>query len=249
MRIAIDAPAKRPLTPNEKKVYDLLRKGYTPQEVAREIHMPLGDEFFCNVHDVTCDTVRHLITSIREKGYTINEEEKPMPKYTAAQKAEVIKLYKSGMKTGQIANKMKNINPKTIASWITEYRKSTEFAIENARPLADSLEKENEPAQAATCTDSGVENIGNVSTPIINEKTEVVKSRAYSDLTISAVYDAITHKRCEIANLTREIDRRFAAIDKVKEMIGRLDNIRAYAEFELDTMLEDYSAMCGEVAE
>ncbi len=251
MRFTIDAPAKRPLTPNEKRVYDLLRQGLNAREVARKLHMPYGDGFLCNVHDVTCDTVRHLVTSIREKGYTTNEneEEKPMAKYTAAQKAEVIKLYKSGMKTGQIAIKMKGVNPKTMASWITEYRKSTESAIENSKPLADSLEKENEPVQAATCADSGVENLEIVSTPIINEKTEVVKSRAYSNLTISAVYEAITQKRCEIANLTREIDRRYVVIDKIKEAIDRLGNIRAYAEFELDTMLEDYSALCGEVAE
>ena len=234
MRFTIDAPAKRSLSPTEKKVYNLLLGGNTPKEVAKITRLPYGTEnTFC--FDPTIPTIRNIITAIREKGWEIpepnkNKEEIEMPKGTkiSPEKAAKIKALRSeGKSFYQIEE-------------ITGVSRSAAQRI---------CSKENEPVQAATCTDSGVDNIGNVSTPIINEKTEVVKSRTYSDLTISAVYDAITQKRCEIANLTREIDKRFAAIDKVKEMIGRLDNIRAYAEFELDTMLEDYAALCGEVAE
>lgn len=167
-----------------------------------------------------------------------------MQKYTAAQKAEVIKLYKSGMKTGQIVIKMKGVNPKTIATWITEYRKSTEFAIENAKPLADSLEKENEPAQAATCTDSGVENIGNVSTPIINEKTEVVK-RVFSESILDATYKLICDKQNEILAYNKKLEDMYKAQDTINNRIDATNDMIMYAEQELDRLWEDYAALCG----
>lgn len=225
-----------------------------------------------------------------------------MPKYTAAQKAEVIKLYKSGMKTGQIAIKMKGVNPKTIASWITEYRKSTEFAIENSKPLADSLEKENEealieessnatladdfdpcemmlaetppivvnadtdikalqkawdeyetkqknePAQAATCTDSGVENLDSISTPIINEKTEVVK-RVFSESILDATYKLICDKQNEILAYNKKLEDMYKAQDTINSRIDATNDMIMYAEQELDRLWEDYAALCGEVSE
>lgn len=252
MRIAIDAPAKRSLSPTEKKVYNLLQGGNTPKEVAQITRLPYGAEStFC--FDPTIPTIKNIITAIREKGWEIpepnkNKEEIEMPKYTAAQKAEVIELYKSGMKTGQIANKMKNINPKTIASWITEYRKSTEFAIEISKPLADSLEKENEPAQAATCTDSGVENIGNVSTPIINEKVEVVK-RVFSESILDAAYKLICDKQNEILAYNKKLEGMYKALETINARIAATDDMILYAEQELDRLWEDYAALCGEVAE
>lgn len=122
----IDAPLFRPLTPNEQKVYSLLRMGYTPKEVARQLHMPYGDEFFCNVHDVTCDTVRHLITSIREKGWEIpqenEEEDEDVQKYTDKQKEKALQLFEQGMKPMAIAEKMK-IKYKTVSKWTCDYKK------------------------------------------------------------------------------------------------------------------------------
>lgn len=126
----IDAPAVRSLNPNEQKVYSLLRMGYTPKEVARQLHMPYGDEFFCNVHDVTCDTVRHLITSIREKGWEISEnedeEDKDVAKYTEKQKEKVYKLYDEGKTPKEISIKMK-LPYKSVWKWCDTYKKKKQF--------------------------------------------------------------------------------------------------------------------------
>lgn len=68
MRVAIDAPARRSLTPNEQRVYKLLQEGLEPSEVARRLHMVLRISNLANKHDVPSDTVMGLMTSIREKG-------------------------------------------------------------------------------------------------------------------------------------------------------------------------------------
>lgn len=41
MKIAIDPPAKRSLSPNEQRVLGLLREGLEPLEIARQLHMAL----------------------------------------------------------------------------------------------------------------------------------------------------------------------------------------------------------------
>ncbi len=66
MRIAIDAPTKRSLSPTEKKVYNLLQEGNTPKEVAKITRLPYGTEntFY---FDPTIPTIKNIITAIREK--------------------------------------------------------------------------------------------------------------------------------------------------------------------------------------
>lgn len=66
MRFTIDAPAKRSLSPTEKKVYNLLLGGNTPKEVAKITRLPYGTEnTFC--FDPTIPTIKNIITAIREK--------------------------------------------------------------------------------------------------------------------------------------------------------------------------------------
>lgn len=81
MRVTIDLPAKRSLTPNEQRVYKLLQEGLEPLEVARRLHMALKISNLANRHDVPPDTVKGLMASIREKGWEIpNKEENNMAK-------------------------------------------------------------------------------------------------------------------------------------------------------------------------
>ncbi len=108
--------------------------------------------------------------------------------------------------------------------------------------------KENEPAQAATCTDSGVENIGNVSTPIINEKTEVVK-RVFSESILDAAYKLICDKQNEILAYNKKLEGMYKAQDTINSRIDATNDMIMYAEQELDRLWEDYSVLCGEVAE
>lgn len=72
MRIAIDAPSVRSLSANEKMVYQFLKQGLTPIEIARRMKLPVGQNSFSdNRYDVPCETITRLITSIREKGWDI----------------------------------------------------------------------------------------------------------------------------------------------------------------------------------
>lgn len=104
MRISIDAPARRSLTPNETRVYNLLQEGLEPLEVARKLHMSLQISNLANRHDVPPDTVMGLMTSIREKGWEIpkiNKEENTMSRgqKTPVEKVREISVLKDEDKT------------------------------------------------------------------------------------------------------------------------------------------------------
>lgn len=221
MRVPINAPTVRSLNPNEQKVYSLLRMGYTPKEVARQLHMPYGDEFFCNVHDVTCDTVRHLITSIREKGWEISEneeEDEDVQKYTDKQKEKVYKLYDEGKTPKEISIKLK-LPYKNVWKWCDTYKKQNAQEFTKAEladmeghpvPTAETSpqemvisaeehteihqfkDKKEEPVSAATDTDSESEPLGKNSDPIITENAEVVK---LPEALPTVVFDAILEKK------------------------------------------------------
>ena len=97
MRVAIDAPVRRFLTPNEQRVYKLLQEGLEPLEVARKLHVALRISNLANIHDVPPDTVMGLMTSIREKGWEtpkINKEEDNMSR---GQKTPVEKVHEIGV--------------------------------------------------------------------------------------------------------------------------------------------------------
>lgn len=124
MRIEINAPAIRPLSPNEQKVYSLLRLGFEPKEIAEQIKMPLSCSWKSNSHDVSPDTVLGIIADIRAKGHDIpdfNEEDDNM-KYTAKQKQKALKLFDEGMSPPEIARRLK-INYKSVSRWTCDYKK------------------------------------------------------------------------------------------------------------------------------
>lgn len=68
MRIAIDAPAVRSLSANEKMVYRFLKDGLTPEQIGKRMSISVGRGFLQdNRYDVANETVCGLISSIREK--------------------------------------------------------------------------------------------------------------------------------------------------------------------------------------
>lgn len=211
----IDAPTVRSLNPNEQKVYSLLRMGYTPKEVARQLHMPYGDEFFCNVHDVTCDTVRHLITSIREKGWEIpqenEEEDEDVQKYTDKQKEKALQLFEQGMKPMAIAEKMR-IKYKTVSKWTCDYKKQKAELdavdlVENE--CAEIKAQKEEPASAATDTDSESESLGKNSDIIIPENTEIVK---LPEALPTVVFDAILEKKDAVLKMIADEEQHLKSL-------------------------------------
>lgn len=97
MRVAIDVPARRSLTPNEQRVYKLLQEGLEPLEVARKLHMALRISNLANIHDVPPDTVMGLMTSIREKGWEIPKINKEEDNMSRGQKTPVEKVHEIGV--------------------------------------------------------------------------------------------------------------------------------------------------------
>lgn len=97
MRVAIDVPARRSLTPNEQRVYKLLQEGLEPLEVARKLHMAMRISNLANIHDVPPDTVMGLIASIREKGWEIPKINKEEDNMSRGQKTPVEKVHEIGV--------------------------------------------------------------------------------------------------------------------------------------------------------
>ena len=258
----IDAPPVRPLTPNEQKVYSLLRMGYTPKEVARQLHMPYGDEFFCNVHDVTCDTVRHLITSIREKGWEIpqeNEEEgEDVQKYTDKQKEKAVELVDSGMAQAEVAKKLK-ISRQTISLWVVMRRKQEQFEQNidegSKAELAETVpeefvvnkDKKEEPASAATDTDSMVESFGKESTDIIPENIPAVKGRYFSDDTCEAIVERLKLLYGELDEISMQMIKKIEAIKKINASIDELDSVACGIQFRIQELEADLVVIAGGV--
>ena len=101
MRVAIDPPVRRPLTPNETRVYKLLQEGLEPLEVAWRLHMSLQISNLANRHDVPPDTVMGLITSIREKGWEIPDYNKEENNMSRGQKTPVEKVHEISVLKGE----------------------------------------------------------------------------------------------------------------------------------------------------
>lgn len=146
MTVLINAPAVRSLSANEKRVYQLLKEGKTPWEIARALHLALGsvNDLHYNYHDVMPDTVVNIITNIRSKGWEIpeikKEEEAEMAtvKLTEEIKREIITLRDSGMKVNKIAEKF-GVDKSSIYKIIKAYSEHGENAFEDIFPKAEDI--------------------------------------------------------------------------------------------------------------
>lgn len=154
MRVAIDMPVRRSLTPNEQRVYKLLQEGLEPLEVARKLHMSLRISNLANIHDVPPDTVMGLIASIREKGWEIpkiNKEENNMAKgqKTSPEKKDEVKTLRSEGKSQREISEITGVPQTTVH-----------------RICSDSVQTKEEPAPSGNDT-SSKETIPNTIVPEI----------------------------------------------------------------------------------
>lgn len=129
MKVAIDPPVRRPLTPNEQRVYKLLQEGLEPLEIARKLHMALQISNLANRHDVPPDTVMGLITSIREKDWDIpkiNKEEDNMSRgqKTPVEKVHEISVLKGEGKTHQQIAEITGVPISTVGKVCTRLNKA-----------------------------------------------------------------------------------------------------------------------------
>ena len=104
-------------------------------------------------------------------------------------------LFEQGMKPMAIAEKLK-IKYKTVSKWTCDYKKQKAELdavdlVENE--CAEIKAQKEEPASAATDTDSESESLGKNSDPIITENADVVK--ALPEALPTVIFDAILEKK------------------------------------------------------
>jgi len=115
--VKINAPAQRSLNANEKLVYDMLRKGIKPKEIAVITRIPMSppkavqkavqNYDYWATYDTDSISVMDIIYSIRSKGYEIKEEDEMAKGYPIPQevKDKIIAMYFAGVDKAQIVLK------------------------------------------------------------------------------------------------------------------------------------------------
>ena len=112
MTVKINAPPCRSLNANEKLVYDMLRKGVKPKEIAVITRIPMSppkavqNYDYLATYDTDAISIMDIIYSIRSKGYEIEEEDEmrgyPIPQEV---KDKIIAMYFAGVDKAQIVLK------------------------------------------------------------------------------------------------------------------------------------------------
>ena len=248
MRIAIDAPAVRSLSANEKMVYRFLKDGLTPKEIAHRMKLPIGkNNFLDNRYDVPIETIMGIITSIREKGWDIptdNKEEAEMARITEEQKREIVQLAMTkAMSHKDIAAKF-GIGKSTVWWLVDQYKKSGDTALIGETEIA-----EKEPETAATESGSEQENVPNIPADIVTPSEENVKPpHSFSPLVAEAIWAKIEVLRVEgIALECREAKIEEKIIELKKEARS-VDEQLMFVEAEIGSLIEDYEALTGGAA-
>ncbi len=243
MRIAIDAPAVRSLSANEKMVYQMLKEGKTPREIAKKLHLALGDvtDLKYNSHDVMPDTVVNLITSIREKGWDIptdNKEDNEMARksrFDAEEKRSIVTEYRSGATMAQhdtvkstVYSIVRDYNEHGDAAFAPITDEELERAYGNDTPcyevtgdtdmgayMADRVKEE--PETTATESGSEQENIPNIPADIVTPSEENVKN---TPAIPQSVKEACWER---IANLKEQIAAEQSVIDDWTRQVEEIE--------------------------
>ena len=225
MRIAIDAPPVRSLSANEKMVYQFLKEGLTPIEIARRMKLPVGkNNFSDNRYDVPAETITRLITSIREKGWDIstnNKEEAEMQKLTEENKRSIVTANSAGATVTSLAEKY-NVSKSAIYNVIKDFNNRGETALSGET----EIETKEEPATAATETGSEQEMCDDIPADIITETEENVKPESERNdeplipqSVIEACWGRIDDLRNQIAAEQAVIDDWERQIAEIKEFL------------------------------
>lgn len=226
MRIAIDAPPVRSLSANEKMVYQFLKQGLTPIEIARRMKLPVGrNNFSDNRYDVPNETITRLITSIREKGWDIptnNKEEISMARLNEETKREIVQLALAGTMTHKDIAAKYGIGKSTVWYLVDQFKKCGETALSGET----EIETKEEPATAATETGSEQGICDNIPADIIPETEENVKPESEKNdeplipqSVIEACWGRIDDLRNQIAAEQAVIDDWKRQIAEIKEFL------------------------------
>lgn len=223
MRITIDAPPVRSLSANEKMVYQFLKEGLTPIEIARRMKLPVGrNNFSDNRYDVPNETITRLITSIREKGWDIptnNKEEAEMPRITLTEedKRSIVTANQAGATAKELAEKY-GVAKGTIWNIVSEWKKRGETALSGET----EVETKEEPATAATETGSEQETCDNIPADIIPETEENVKPESEENAEPLIPQSVIEACWARVDDLRHQIAAEQAAIDDWERQIAEI---------------------------
>ncbi len=249
MRIAIDAPAVRSLSANEKMVYRFLKDGLTPEQIGKRMSISVGRGFLQdNRYDVANETVCGLISSIREKGWDIptdNKEEAEMAKITEEQKREIVQLAMTkAMSHKDIAEKF-GIGKSTVWWLVDQYKKSGDAALSGET----EVETKEEPETAATESGSEENVVSNDSADIVTPSEENVKPpHSFSPLVAEAIWSKIEALRVEGIALECREAKIEEKISVLKKEARSVDEQLMFVEAEISSLLEDYEALTGGAA-
>lgn len=146
-------------------------------------------------------------------------------KYTQEQISEVQALKRSGKSTTEISN-ITGISPKTIRRYTKDIKE--------------------EPAAAATVTDSEQNIMGDISADIISDNSENVKSpQQFSPMAADAIWKQIEELRKEASDLIESEFDMDKIIADCRDKIYRLDEQLIRVEAEIDILMADYEAVTG----
>lgn len=245
MRIAIDAPPVRSLSANEKMVYQFLKEGLTPIEIARRMKLPVGrNNFSDNRYDVPNETITRLITSIREKGWDVptnNKEEAEMQKLTEENKRSIVTANSAGATVTSLAEKY-NVSKSAIYNVIKDFNNRGETALSGET----EIETKEEPATAATETGSEQEIRNDIPATIVTPYEENVKPPYnYSPFAAKAIWNEINALREEAAELEERERDIEGVISDFKEILRSTDEQLMFVEAQIDSLLADYEAVTG----
>ena len=251
MRIAIDAPAVRSLSANEKMVYRFLKDGLTPKEIAHRMHIPVGKGGYVNqTCELPGESIMGIITSIREKGWDIptenNKEEAEMPivKLSEEDKRNIVTANQAGASVTELAAKY-HIAKGTVYNIVSEWKKKGNTALNGET----EVETKEEPETAATESGSEQENVPNIPADIVTPSEENVKPpHSFSPLVAEAIWAKIEVLRVEgIALECREAKIEEKIIELKKEARS-VDEQLMFVEAEIGSLIEDYEALTGGAA-
>lgn len=250
MRIAIDVPAVRSLSANEKMVYRFLKDGLTPTEIAHRMHIPVGKGGYVNqTCELPGESIMGIITSIREKGWDIptdNKEEAEMPivKLSEEDKRNIVTANQAGASVTELAAKY-HIAKGTVYNIVSEWKKKGDTALN----CETEVETKEEPETAATESGSEENVVSNDSADIVTPSEENVKPpHSFSPLVAEAIWHKVEALREEAIELQ---DRELALeslISDYKSELRRVDEQLMFVEAEIDSLIEDYEALTGGAA-
>ena len=115
----------RALSATEKRVYDRLRSGDTPDRICMEMHL-------------YPDRYAELVQSIRSKGHNPDQKEVEKMEWTAEEKRILIQMKKEGATNAQIAEKLGR-NKGQVAVKYSTMMKSAQRDPETSAPLLRHL--------------------------------------------------------------------------------------------------------------